>query len=173
VYAQHLSGVCPATIACVLWILLLASVTDVAQPSVPKLPQFDEYRVTRVFSGKPASPKLVRPSDRLYRTRIREGAAAGPNFAGHFTIAEWGCGSSCVSIALVNAETGEVYRGPFGVLGSGRPLNYADGDDQLLSYNLNSRLMKVRGCPEDRNCAEYFYEWTGKQFRLIQKITAK
>jgi hypothetical protein len=140
-----------------------------------RFPQFEDYPAREIFNGKPAPPKLLRPGDRLFRTRIREGAAKGPNFAGYYSIAEWGCGTSCVSIAVVNAKTGDVYSGPFGILGYGSVLKYADVSEdkyEPLSYKLNSRLLIVRGCPEDDNCASYFYEWKGSTFRLLRKITA-
>ena len=35
-----------------------------------------------------------------------------------------------------------------------------------------SRLLIARGCPEEKNCASYFYEWTGAQFKLLRKIDA-
>ena len=39
-----------------------------------------------------------------------------------------------------------------------------------LTYKLDSRLLMVRGCPEYENCGSYFYEWTGTQFKLIDKV---
>jgi hypothetical protein len=86
-----------------------------------RLPRFEDYPVTAIFKGTPAPPKL-RPGDRLFRTRIREGAAKGPNFAGHYTIAEWGCGMGCVSIAIVDASDGRIYDAPFTALAWGMPL---------------------------------------------------
>jgi hypothetical protein len=109
---------------------------------------------------------------------IRQGASKGPNFAGHYTIAAWGCGSSCVSIALVDAKDGTIFNVPFSILGWGMLLRY-DGQNapnrdgfEPLSYQVDSRLLIVRGCPEDDNCAAYFYEWTESQFKLIRKIVA-
>lgn len=93
------------------------------QNSDRRFPTFNEYPAGEIFKGRPAPPKLVRPGDRRFRTKIREGAEAGPNFAGHLSIAEWGCGASCVSIAVIDAQTGRVYPGPFGMLlGYGRQL---------------------------------------------------
>ncbi len=74
-----------------------------------RFPSFEEYRVKEVFNGTPAPPQLVHPIDRLFRTRIRQSAAKGPNFAGSYTIAEWGCGSGCISAAVVDARDGTVY----------------------------------------------------------------
>lgn len=60
------------------------------------VPQFEQYKV-KIYSGKPAVPVLRTPEDREYRTRIREGATAGPNFAGHYTVVIIGCGTELLS----------------------------------------------------------------------------
>jgi len=81
------------------------------------VPTFDQYRVTQPkFSGKPMQPVIKTAEDRRFRTMIRKAAAGGPNFAGHFTVAEWGCGAGCVSVAIIDAATGSIYRGPFRIL---------------------------------------------------------
>jgi hypothetical protein len=87
-----------------------------------------------------------------------------------------------VQIAIVDDETGVVYEGPFGslpkaLIGYGDALRYdrdAGGKPQWdeLSYRLDSRLFIARGCPNDANCAAYFYEWTGSQFKLLRKFPA-
>src|SRR5258706_4769283 len=102
-----------------LWlpVLLLPLATIVLAQKKP-LPAFDQYGVAEIFTAKPAPPKIT-GSHRSYRTRIREGAEKGPNFAGHYTIATWGCGSSCVSIAIIDAKDGGVHDGPFSFLGFG------------------------------------------------------
>jgi hypothetical protein len=41
---------------------------------------------------------------------------------------------------------------------------------QPVAYKLTSRLLMVRGCPEEENCGSYFYEWTGSRFKLIRKV---
>jgi len=114
--AYYHSGVAWKTVRNGGFVFVLLVGTTGGQPSNRKLSRFDEYAVPTVFKGKPAAPKLIRARDKLFRTRILEGAAAGPNFAGGFTIAEWGCGSACVSVAVANAATGDVYAGPFGRL---------------------------------------------------------
>jgi len=131
-----------------------------------------------VFTGKPAPPRLARTGERLFRTRIREAAANGPNFAGHYTIAKWGCGSACVSGVVVDAQTGKIHSMPFSILGFGFALKSADGASWVdysfrpLEFRVNSRLLIVRGCPEDDNCGAYYYEWTGFGFRLLCTFSA-
>ena len=162
--------------------LALFAQTAPAALSGENLPVFGDFLAHQSFTGIPAMPVLRTAGHRLFRTQIREAARKGPNFAGHYTIAEWGCGTSCVSLAVIDAETGVVHEGPFGALPNallayGKALRYdrdAKGEYQYdeLSYRLNSSLLIARGCPNDRNCAAYFYEWTGTQFKLLRKVAA-
>lgn len=62
-----------------------------------------------VYRGKPAPVNFSSlPEARLFYTTIREQAAEGPNFAGHFTLAGWGCGTDCAGFAIIDAITGKV-----------------------------------------------------------------
>lgn len=72
--------------------------------SAQPIPKFEDYPAGPVYRGKPAGPKLVTEGGRLFRTRIRQGAAAGPVFAGHIAVARWDCGSACLSMALIDSE---------------------------------------------------------------------
>ena len=138
-------------------------------------PSFSGYPITAPkFTGKPAAPVLKTAYDRQFRTMIRESAEHGPNFAGHYTVAEWGCGAGCVSVVIVDAVNGAVHRGPFRNLGwelrkyEGIPSN---GDQfKQLEYRLDSRLFIARGCPEETNCGSYFWEWNGSHFKLLRRI---
>jgi len=157
-------------IVCLTLAVFGANAQTSAPTSNERLPRFEDYPVTETFKGSPAPPKLRRPADRLFRTRIREGAAKGPNFAGHYTIATWGCGMGCVSIAIVDAKDGRIYDAPFTALAWGVPM--MKDSVEPLAYKLDSRLLIVRGCPEEENCGSYFYEWMGTRFKLIRKVGA-
>ena len=159
-------------------IVLLAGVVGaVGQGSAPS---FSQYRTTEAaYKGVPVEPVLKTAEDRRFRTMIRTGAAHGPNFAGHFTVVEWGCGGGCVSLVVVDAATGEIHRAPFKSLAwqlgkyEGK---YKSNDDKFeqLAYKLDSRLLVARGCLDDsEKCASYFWEWTGTQFKLIKTIPAE
>lgn len=43
-----------------------------------------------------------------FSTAIDEAVAAGPNFAGKYAVAQWGCGSNCQGHAVVNVESGKI-----------------------------------------------------------------
>lgn len=61
-------------------------------------------------------PLLLRTSqDRLYRTQLREASTRPANFAGHYVLAVWGCGSECIMGAAIDTRTGRVAWLPFAV----------------------------------------------------------
>lgn len=48
------------------------------------------------------------PQAKQFQSAITEAVAAGPNFAGHFVIAEIGCGANCQDHAIVDVVTGNI-----------------------------------------------------------------
>jgi hypothetical protein len=138
--------------------------------SSKKAPKFADYPVSRIFQGAPAAPKLL-TAGRRFRTKIRQSVRRGANFAGHYTVAEWGCGTSCVQIPVVDTQTGDVYEGPFGTLPQGYMgygINFEEETD--IFYRRDSALFIARGCPNDKQCAAYYYRWTGSEFTLLCRI---
>ena len=130
--------------------------------SVPQL-RFEEYAVTDTFLGRrqPAEVRLgSAPYGRMYRTKLREGAARGPNFAGRFTVVLWGCGTGCQIVAVVDARTGRLSR---------QTLLTASG----VEYRRDSRLLLADArTPEiPDNCASCgtpaYYEWRGDRFEPV------
>jgi hypothetical protein len=111
---------------------------------------------------------LTTKLQRTHRTRIRDAAKLGPNFAGQFRIVQWGCcGSDCVSFAVINLESGEVFDPPFESIWL---LAFSEGwRGEVLSYKPNSRLLVVDGCPTE-HCGTFYYEWTGRKFKLLSSV---
>jgi hypothetical protein len=135
------------------------------------LPGFEQFKVQGKYSGKPAAPILSTRTQRNFRTVIREEAASGPNFAGHYTLAEWGCGAGCVSLAVVDSATGRTFDGPFSILGYDLAYVYEGGEEQL-EFRIDSRLVIARGCPGEKDCGTYYYEWADERFKLLRKTPA-
>src|SRR5271156_2810076 len=80
-----------------------------ADLSDPKAPRFDSYAVPT--EGKISNPKLDPSSNSIakrYQTVLRQELHNGANFAGHYRVAIWGCGSSCAMFAVINLKTGHV-----------------------------------------------------------------
>lgn len=104
-----------------------ASVSGVSY-SPERPPRFEDFRVVSKFSGQPAPVNLASHKEaRRFRTMLREGAAKGPNFAGHDTVVTWGCGTACQMAAVVDAGDGKVSFAPFTT-------------SMGASYRLDSRL---------------------------------
>src|SRR5947209_5181169 len=87
----------------------LAGSGSMTQDNLPaSAPKFVDYRERTVFRGEPAGAVINTPKARQFRTRLREDSRLGPNFAGHYTVVFWGCGSGCAQLAVVNAINGKV-----------------------------------------------------------------
>lgn len=138
-----------------------------AQESRP--PRFEDYPVQKRFTGKPAPVKISHPRARQFRTMIRTQARNEPNFAGHYTLATWGCGSGCRGFAVVDARTGKVYFNPRALMVMTPP--YLEED--TLQFRPDSRLLIVTGSVDGVNGfqseAKFYYEWKNNRFKLLLK----
>lgn len=76
-------------------------------------PSFEDYKVP--VEGPIKHPKVDTETTKIghmFRTVLRNGIKSGPNYAGHYTVVVWGCGTSCSSFAVVNLKTGQVITSP-------------------------------------------------------------
>ncbi|MCC6591259.1 MAG: hypothetical protein IT168_31530 [Bryobacterales bacterium] len=135
------------------------------------IPKFEDFPVSQQWSGPKAPVRLVRPDERLFRTRLKAAAQEEPNFAGHYRFANWGCGSVCVAGAIVDLKTGDVYPPPKAVEGSGWDRWIVAGgfiDGPLIDFRADSRLLIVRQPGVDSAYQEArYYEWLGTKFKLL------
>ena len=124
------------------------------------VPQFEQYKVNKIYRGKPAVTVLRTPEDREYRTRIREGAKAGPNFAGHYTVIIIGCGTECASFVIVDAASGRVF--------SRAQKEYTCAP----TFKVNSQLLTTDVCTGaiQKGCNRAFWEWTGTELKFLARI---
>ena len=143
-----------------------------------KQPSFAGYPATVEKGHAKAINFKNNPGARSMRTRLSEALAGGVNFAGHYIVAGWGCGTGCISGAVIDARTGNVlWPLPLNALGvwyDGQ--NYAD---EPVAYRKNSRLLIISGSPgvrdneKEKLNGKYYYEWTGKDLKLIKFVPFK
>jgi len=145
---------------------LIACRLSCGQTSPADDAMFAKYQVPLTFHGPIAKTVLTDQSEHMFRTRIRDGAAKGPVFADHYAVAVWGCGTSCISFALINSKTGVVYMAPFSV--SGFAILH-----QGIHYRRNSRALHVVGELNEANPADRWYVWNGKKLDLVSEEPAK
>jgi hypothetical protein len=138
----------------ILGVLLSGPVAAEWIPQVP--PAFVRFPAT-IYRGRPARVDLrSHPTARRFRTVLREGARLGPNFAGHYTLIDWGCGTSCRAFAIVDAKTGGVYFPSFSL--DDRPEFRVDSTLLVTDpYEANYPENELIG-PRIRT----YYAWTGK-----------
>jgi hypothetical protein len=135
------------------------------------LPHFEDFPVKEKLIAKPATPKLLSSRARMFRTAIRLQTKGKPNFAGHYTIASWGCGTmSCTSFAIVDARTGDVYF-PLGAMSIF--VSTIDQAEDTIEFRPNSRLFILTGTIAfgDRDSiGKHYYVWRNNQLKLIRFI---
>lgn len=106
---------------------------------------------------------------------IRQGAKAKVQFAGHYTIPQWGCGTNCVQFVIVDSVSGRVYDAPFWL--EGLALTWLEKQsptptelDERLDFRPDSHLLKMNGCPKESDCGFYDYEMVdGVGLKLLRK----
>ena len=134
--------------------------------------KFEEFPATLILKGKNNFPKFDGRDRnfRFYRTAIRQAIAAGPNFAGAYTVIQIGCGTNCTLIYIADNRTGKVYEFP-------RATDHPNNDDYLdmrLTFKRTSRLIAIishSGLPDtNQSCALETFEWKAAKAILISAI---
>ncbi len=145
----------------------------------PDAPRFENFPAKR-YAGKYAAVDLFSdPLTKAYRTRIQKWSKERPNFAGHFILATWGCGTDCTQLAIIDVITGQVFYPP-GVttnvavnvhekLLEGGDLWHASG---AIKFQLESRLLVLIGSPEEDNNRRgiSYYVWNENRLSLVKFV---
>ena len=160
---------------------LSAQTSKSLEPSNPlrnRYPQFEDYPALEAFRGQPAPVDLSsHPNARFFRTRLREGAKRGVNFAGNYALVRWGCGNECQQALVIDLRTGIVYG--LAEPSAKRPIESSRG----MEFEPTSRLIIADPpCPKDYNpCVSWarsaepvrYYLMEKNGLRLIHKIPCK
>jgi hypothetical protein len=154
--------------------VIFSMATALAQTNEPL--RFEDFPAP-VFKGRPAALKLHGSKEaRNFRTRLREGAGRGVNFAGRYTVVQWGCGTACLQVAFIDAKTGAVF---FPAELNGFGVWFWDNNDEALRFKPDSRLLVMSGFPASEGgkgepkSGLYYFEWTGRRLRLLKLVEKK
>jgi len=165
-------------------LLTLYTVTLVAAQNPPK---FAKYK------AKPEKIRNIRvnlkshKNARMFRTNLRNAAKRGVNFAGHFVLTGWGCGTGCLTWAVIDGRTGRVFfpnelrwvgagacNIPDRNLPSDAPKLEDPGYANVVVIKPNSRMLIINGIKggideaDDSKCGTYFFEWMGTRLKQIK-----
>jgi hypothetical protein len=167
--------------------MLLIAQSKVPSERIDDLPKFEEYPVTESYAGAAAEPVFATSEQRRYRTRIHEGVSkgsgvwsgswknpqksAGPNLAGRYYVIRWGCGSDCLMMAIVDAQSGEIYNPPLSRKGTELYVSMDPLSDREIDFQRDSSLMVLRNaCREARReCGVYYFNWQQNRFVLVKR----
>lgn len=135
--------------------------------SAPR-PTFSEFAVASPKPFVTAKPDVRSGDARRYRTVLREGAKKAPDFAGHFKIVRWGCGTCCSEFAILNLKTGHAFFPGF-IVACEYPFDFTR-PGVAFEYRVNSRLLVIAGAPNEADGGVRYYEWTGARLRLLRRV---
>lgn len=126
---------------------------------------FQKYPAA-VLRERPVVPRLSTPIGREHASIIRTAVRRGPNFAGHYTIAVWGCATACGVYVIVDDRTGKVYAPP--EISKGVDLGFSEP-----AFRIDSSLIVIASCPDPweyriKGCERKFYRWDGTQLVLLK-----
>jgi hypothetical protein len=131
-------------------------------------PRYKNFPVKQIYSGLPASPRITKDW-RNFRTMIRLGSKAHVEFAGHYTVPRWGCGSGCSTFVIVDSRKGALYTG-FNVADLPARWLEQNPDSLRIEFHPDSRLFKINGCINEQNCGFYDYLMVeGQGLKLLRK----
>lgn len=135
-------------------------------------PTFKQYAV-RVEKVKNVKVNLKsHKSANMFRTNLRNAAKEGVNFAGHYILTTWGCGTNCSHSAIIDARNGRVFF-PDQLEGSSFGFCEFSDDTEPTVYQADSRLLVLNGFKggdlnsKDGRCGIYYLEWTGTKFKQV------
>ena len=143
-----------------------------AQVRNARIPRFEDFPITEHWNGVPATVRLTTPWERMFRTRLSDAGKKQPNFAGHYRIVIWGCGSNCRAGAVVDLTTGSVFPPPLAAHGEGWD-HWAMGSEEIqrsIDSRANSRLAVVRSMDVPD---VYYFVWENDRFTEILHTTGR
>jgi hypothetical protein len=144
-------------------ILLLAASADAHAQSTALIPQPGDYPAGELFRGRAAKVDLKPPDNREYRTRLKEAAGLPANFAGHYVLTTWGCGTGCKRGAAVDLKSGKVIFLPGTVC-----CRAIDVDEKFepVEFQVQSRLIALNGQLNEQGPAgPHYFELANGAFK--------
>ena len=136
---------------------------------------FKDFPVAEQYRGPLHSPELdpADPPESLKNWSITVAATLPADFAGHYRVVKFSCGTECTAYVITDVISGRLM-----VEGSA-DFPYEVGPAQRpklprgLEYKLNSRLLVIHGCVPDAPCGSYYYVVDGDQLRLKTVVEFK
>jgi hypothetical protein len=140
-----------------------------AGPSLPSGStfRFEDFTVKVEEVASPTPPDVSSGRASRYRTMLRRASKEPPDFAGHYRVVKWGCGTCCSEFAILDLRTGVAWLPNF-FIACGYPPGSSESDAALL-YRPDSELFVAAGANNEIGWGIYFYRWNGRSLELLKK----
>jgi hypothetical protein len=151
-------------------LFLAFSSIGLAQSTTPTFTQY-AVKVERIKNAR-VNLKSHKNAN-MFRTNLRNAAKEGVNFAGHYILTTWGCGTNCTQSAIIDARNGRVFFPPI-LEGAGFGFCELPDDAEQLVTRADSRLLVLSGFKggdlsvDNAPCGVYYLEWTGSNFKQVK-----
>jgi len=148
-------------------------------PPAPATPPFSErfktYPIT-VFQGPVVYPDFAGAQKPYadYRTRLTDGVKGGVNFAGHYSLVQFGCGTGCNTGYMVDVTNGQVAPLPLGNLAN-TGIEYASRPDSAMLQTVwrSDMLTDANGnrlnSDPTPTCVFENLLWQGGKFKVLDQ----
>lgn len=147
-------------------------VLTVCHISLAQTPTFQDHAVP-VYQGKIAKAKITSDTQ-MHKTRFRALSQQKVNFAGHYVVDWFGCGTNCIGGVMLDARTGKTDYFPTGAIAM-CPSESDENDDKQMQFHANSRLFALQSLREDPEgeygvaCYQQYYVEENGKLRLLSE----
>lgn len=151
--------------------LLIFTVGTLAQET----PTFGEHAVKVEKIKSPTVNLASNKRARTFRTNLKNASKEKINFAGHYILTNWGCGTNCSMSGIIDARNGNVYF-PRELEGYGYALQEWEGTDEPLEFKASSKLLILRGYTggelnkDKPSGGIHYFIWNGSTLKRIKFI---
>jgi hypothetical protein len=158
------------------FVTTFAQNTKTSELTRKALPRFEDFRVPTPIPSR-QGPTYVANHVPDFEKEILEVAKEGPDFAGHFVVERFTCGSACASFVIVNVGTSKIFYNHLNVAYSFCSWGYEPGAE--LMYRPDSRLLIVNGAIETYSptkgevrgpCGHFYFLWDGHALKQIHSV---
>jgi hypothetical protein len=126
--------------------------------------RFDQFPVTKIYRGKFAPLKLT-ANDEAWRERFQWAIKnLEVDYAGHYIVYTWSCGSECATGVVINAKNGRV---------SWLDVRLNYGVEKPVDYRVNSSLMILSGCRGEKKTGIHYYRIKQGRFVHLRSVLNK
>jgi hypothetical protein len=148
-----------------MWVVVATFSSFALSSAASEAPQFKNFPANP--QSGPDVPIKWTKSAHVFRARIARAARKPANFAGHYVLTYWGCGSSCVTGVVIDKLTGQIISLPFTIC-CATPKSTSF---KPIEFRLTSRLVVFAGLRnKEPPMGAHFYEFDGASFIFITTV---